>query len=111
VAVIVTWDPKPLKTMQYAQAVRFLHRAGARLTAVAKKNCPVDTGRLRASITWQVNVTATSMRYGSNVHYAVHQELGTEKMAGKHYLENALRSEKPSLMKEWVKKGEAPSPA
>jgi HK97 gp10 family phage protein len=49
------------------------------VTRDAKKNSPVDTGRLRASITPQVDVSAETVRgiVGSNVTYAPYVELGT----------------------------------
>ena len=47
--------------------------------ADAKRNCPVDTGRLRASITNQVKKIAGAVlegRIGTNVDYAKWVELG-----------------------------------
>lgn len=74
--------------------------------ADAKKLCPVDTGRLRASITHRVISAKTSWRKGSkdiiqgrvgtNVHYAPYQELGTDKMPAQPYL-------RPALEKNWGK--------
>lgn len=101
-AVVVAWNPAKLRKLSHTDGLRFLHRAGVRLTGSAKQKCPVDTGRLRASITYTVDALNLSLRYGSNVHYAIHQEVGTSRMAGKHYLENALREQKPLLMKEWT---------
>ena len=48
----------------------------------AKQRAPVDTGRLRSSITWQLGHDAHGLvaRVGSNVHYAPHQEFGTRRM-------------------------------
>jgi HK97 gp10 family phage protein len=49
---------------------------------------PVDTGRLRASITHEVaGHTAT---IGTSVEYAPYVELGTSKMAAQPYLKPAL---------------------
>lgn len=58
----------------------------------AKINAPVDTGRLRASLTPEVQQTGTTARgvVGSNVIYAAAQELGTRYMKGKFYLQKAL---------------------
>ena len=58
----------------------------------AKKNAPVDTGRLRASITPDIVTRDTVVKglVGSNVEYAGFQEFGTRFMKGKHYLQRAL---------------------
>ena len=49
------------------------------VTRAAKKNAPVDTGRLRASITPEVRMMGetTTGVIGSNVKYAADQEFGT----------------------------------
>ena len=48
------------------------------VTGAAKKNAPVDTGRLRASITPEVRAMGDTITgvVGSNVVYAAYQELG-----------------------------------
>ena len=58
----------------------------------AKKNAPVDTSRLRASITPDIVTRDTVIRgvVGSNVSYAPFQEFGTRFMKGKRYLQRAL---------------------
>lgn len=59
----------------------------------ARRRAPVDTGRLRNSITHRVR----SGRYGpvaevgTNLDYAAPQEFGTVHMAGKRYLGGALQ--------------------
>ncbi|KPJ77284.1 MAG: hypothetical protein AMJ81_00035 [Phycisphaerae bacterium SM23_33] len=64
----------------------------------AKINAPVDTGRLRASITPEVRQQSNTVQgvVGSNVVYAPFQELGWTtakgtKVPGKKYLERALK--------------------
>ena len=49
------------------------------VTRDAKKNAPVDTGRLRASITPEVSTAGETVQgvVGSNVMYAPYVELGT----------------------------------
>lgn len=49
--------------------------AGIDCQAGAKQDCPVDTGRLRASITY-VKINPLSCRVGTNVKYAVWVERG-----------------------------------
>lgn len=71
-----------------AAKARSLEGCGSVLEAFAKQLCPVDTGRLRDSITHEVHGDSTSA--GTNVEYAPYVELGTSKMAAKPYLKPAL---------------------
>lgn len=52
-----------------------LERAGELVRKDAVLNCPVDTGRLRGSIT--SNVEGNHVDIGTNVEYAPHVEFGT----------------------------------
>lgn len=52
----------------------------------AKQNCPVDTGRLRASITAYVDRDKMAALVGSNVEYAIFVELGTNQQQAHPYL-------------------------
>ena len=52
-----------------------IEKACIRVEADAKKNCPVDDGILRASITHEVEENQGTV--GSNVEYAPYVELGT----------------------------------
>ena len=61
----------------------------------ARKNAPVDTGRLRASIVPEVRPHGRDVQgiIGSNVKYAPHQEFGTRRgLIGKRYLQRALEA-------------------
>ena len=50
----------------------------------AKRNCPVDTGRLRMSITSDTsNINNFEASVGTNVEYATHVEYGTHKQSPK----------------------------
>ena len=56
----------------------------------AKRNCPVDTGRLRMSITSDTsNINNFEASIGTNVEYATHVEYGTHKQSPKPYLRPA----------------------
>lgn len=60
----------------------------------AKKACPVDTGRLRNSITHLVGDGGRAAYIGTNVEYAVyveegHSTRGGTKVEGVHFLKNA----------------------
>jgi HK97 gp10 family phage protein len=56
---------------------------------VAKKNCPVDTGKLRASITPVIESWAAGY-VGTNTAYAPFVEYGTRNMAAQPFLEPAF---------------------
>ena len=55
----------------------------------AAEKCPVDTGRLRASISHQVQ-DEDSVVIGSNVEYAPYVELGTSRTKAQPYLRPAV---------------------
>lgn len=80
--------PEVLAALPTAIA-RALWSMGATAEGHAKGGAPVDTGRLRNSITHQEAEKQTVI--GSNVEYAAAQELGTSRgIRGKHYLKNAV---------------------
>ncbi len=56
----------------------------------AKELCPVDTGRLRNSITHDVDGQTAII--GTNVEYAAYVELGTSKMGARPYLAPAAKN-------------------
>ena len=63
----------------------------------AKKTCPVDTGRLRNSITWQLAADENAVYVGTNVEYAfsVHEGTGSNKGKGpRPFLKNAAANHK-----------------
>lgn len=68
----------------------------------AKALTPVDTGRLKGSITTDDNSTegAIEIEIGTDVEYAPHVEYGTIKQAEKPFLNPALNSEIPNILSE-----------
>lgn len=66
--------------------------AGEIVSSSAKLLVPVDTGRLRNSIEYQVAPADREVIIGSSVEYAPMQELGTSKMKAQPYL-------KPGMLK------------
>lgn len=58
----------------------------------AKKECPVDTGRLRNSITHEVDMNEQCAIIGSNVEYAAYVELGTSRQKAQPYLRPAAEN-------------------
>lgn len=65
----------------------------------AKRICPVDTGRLRASLSHEIEKKGdeTVGRVGTNVEYGVYVEYGTSKMSAKPYLRPALENNKGKI--------------
>lgn len=68
--------------------IRALTTIGMLAEGYAKKACPVDTGRLRNSISWAV--LDDSVYIGTNVEYAPYVELGTSRMEARPYLRPAV---------------------
>lgn len=79
-----------LQAMDQAKS-RALEIIGGKAESYAKKECPVDTGRLRNSITHQRYDENTEV-IGSNVEYAPYVELGTHKQAAKPFLRPAAEN-------------------
>ena len=71
-----------------AQALEII---GGKAESYAKKLCPVDTGRLRNSITHAQYDENTEV-IGSNVEYAPYVCLGTHKMAPRPFLRPAAEN-------------------
>jgi HK97 gp10 family phage protein len=59
------------------RARREVKRAALNVEGGAKQRCPVDTGRLRSSITHQVDADGLGAVVGTNVEYAAKVEFGT----------------------------------
>lgn len=62
---------------------------GLTAESYAKRDCPVDTGRLRNSITHEVRMNENAVYIGSNVEYAAFVEIGTKRMKARPYLRPA----------------------
>ncbi len=71
-----------------------LARRGTQVQAAAKRNAPVDTGRLRASIVSALGEDGRGLfvDIGTDVTYAPYVELGTSRQAAQPYLRPALRA-------------------
>ena len=69
---------------------RALTRIGLAAEGYAKKECPVDTGNLRNSITNEVQSSEKAVYIGTNVEYATYVELGTTRTKAKPYLKPAV---------------------
>ena len=75
---------------------------------IITKNRSVDTGRLRNSITHQLDVSSSRVYIGTNVPYAPYVELGTYKTKPKAYLVPAATKYKSryiDIFKSYLKDG------
>ena len=64
-------------------AERALEKMGGTAETYAKKKCPVDTGRLKGSITHKLE-GKEAVYVGTNVEYAPYVELGHDQEAGRY---------------------------
>lgn len=72
-----------------------LRKKGLRIVRESKQRAPVDTGRLRSSITMdeeKMNNGLIRVIVGSNVNYAPFVEFGTEDRPAQPFLRPATRS-------------------
>lgn len=72
----------------FSQIERALEKVGLTAERYAKLACPVDTGRLRNSISHTHDKNTAYI--GTNVEYAPYVEMGTKKMAARPYLKPAI---------------------
>lgn len=66
-----------------------LEAVGMRAETHAKHRCPVDTGRLRNSINYAVDMSEEAVYIGTNVEYAPYVELGTSRQRAQPFLRPA----------------------
>lgn len=78
------------------QVLKGLESIGQECEGYAKDDCPVDTGRLRNSISHKVIDNETAVYIGTNVEYAPYVEYGEYKhTSGKnHFLRDAATNHK-----------------
>jgi len=81
-----------IEEMHGTEMLMMLRQATLMVQRDAKIFAPVDTGRLRASITPSVTSSRDTIQgvVGSAVTYAPFQEFGTKHMEGKRYLGRAF---------------------
>lgn len=68
-----------------------LEEIGLAAERFAKAKCPVDTGRLRNSITHVIDAGREEVHIGTNVEYAPYVELGTHGRKGVGFLKSAAQ--------------------
>lgn len=72
----------------YAQIEKALKSVALTAEKYAKQDCPVDTGRLRSSITHETDKNTAYI--GTNVEYGPYVEMGTSRMRAQPFLEPAM---------------------
>ncbi|NLH62496.1 MAG: hypothetical protein GX452_13940 [Ignavibacteriales bacterium] len=82
---------------------KMIERTAIKIESRAKYFCPVDTGRLRASITHEISNDRLSAIIGTNVEYAPFVELGTSKMEAQPYLRPAFIEVIANIAEEYKK--------
>ena len=65
---------------------------GLEASGYASALSPVDTGRLRSSLTFKVDGNSKGVTIGTNVEYAPYQEFGTSKMTASPFLRPAIEN-------------------
>lgn len=87
---------KKLDPLTRGAVSRGVQLAGVLVEGSAKTAAPVDTGRLRGSIhtTGKSTPNGAEASVGTNVEYALYQELGTSKMQAQPFLKPALQKNK-----------------
>ena len=102
----------PTKVKQATEI--WLESAGIVVVGQAKALAPVDTGRLKNSLSWATNTAQegdisnpkalNTCVVGTNVEYAPYMEYGTVRIpSGRPFLRPALRVMKPRLKTNWRK--------
>lgn len=76
---------------EQGEVARDIAARATRVESSAKGRCPVDTGRLRASIRWTM-MPGPAAIIGTDVEYAIYVHNGTRYMEGRPFLRDALEA-------------------
>lgn len=101
--VIFTDNSDQVTAALEEKVITWLESIGQDAAGVAADYAPVDTGRLRNSISSVVDESEKAAYIGTNVEYAPYQEFGTSKIEGKHFIQfgaTAHLDEYKSLLEE-----------
>lgn len=96
-SVRITDHSAEVKALIEAALEKGLEACGIQAESYAKALAPVDTGRLRNSISHAVD--GDTAYIGTNVEYAPYQELGTSKTKAQPFLKPALQNHKADYEK------------
>lgn len=86
----ITDNSGKVKEELEAAVKKALTACGLTAQSYAKNLCPVDTGNLRNSLTYEVDEDEQAAYIGTNVEYASFVEFGTYKQKAQPYLEPAV---------------------
>ena len=89
-SVKVTSHVKEVIEAKNEAIARALEAIGIQAEGDVAELAPVDTGRLRDSITHEVDESEEAVYVGTNVEYAAYQEYGTSKMKPHPYLKPGI---------------------
>lgn len=90
----IEFDVKVDNTKYFLEALpsairKALTSMGMACETYAKRDCPVDTGRLRNSMKYEVVMDEEAVYIGTEVEYGKYVELGTSKMRAQPFLKPA----------------------
>lgn len=88
-----------LERLSLEEARRAVAIVAYNVEADAKRLCPVDTGRLRASIQTALAHTYAGAEVGTNVEYAPFVEFGTYRQRAQPYLTPAAEQNRNDLVR------------
>ena len=93
------WDDSKLKKEVDFTTEQKIEKACLMVEKSAKEICPVETGRARSSITYEIMRSKNEIigRVGSNVDYFIFFEYGTSKQSAQPTLRPALRKNIPKI--------------
>lgn len=89
-SVKVTSHVKEVIEAKNDAIARALEAIGIQAEGDVANLAPVDTGRLRDSITHETHAEEESVYVGTNVEYAAYQEYGTSRMKAHPYLKPGI---------------------
>lgn len=92
----VKWDSSKLRKQVETKVDVGMQKACTVVRNDAARICPVDTGRLRSSLAYEIETKGKEIigRIGTNVEYSIFVEYGTSRMAAQPYLRPALEKNK-----------------
>lgn len=88
--------PKTIRRLKENER-RALEAIGIFVRGEVQVRTPVDTGNLRNSYDYAVNLGANSVQIGTNVEYGPYVELGTRKMSAQPHLRPAIEENKERI--------------
>lgn len=93
----ITFDQGALRALlegEQGDVAKDLTRRAIKVEGAAKRLCPVDTGRLRSSITWELAHDDQGLLavVGTDVTYGIFVELGTVNAPAQPFLRPAIEA-------------------